>query len=69
MLKEIKEGDFIKFYFDEKLIKAEVHKVEDEWVILFSKDFGGSWFLGFRKDWLKQHAKPTEVDLDKILPW
>jgi len=53
MLTTIKEDAMLEFEFNGKLVRALVHKKEESgWVIMFGEDLGGSWFKGFKEDWL-----------------
>ena len=53
----MKKETFIQFKDNGKLITASIFgKMDKEGFIpLFSKQFGGSWFRGYKVSWLKEN--------------
>ena len=54
--KMFKSGNYLQFEFRGKTVKAEVVKSDGDWIVLFGKDVGSSWFKTFKKDWLLKNA-------------
>lgn len=54
--KMFKSGNYLQFEFKGKTVKAEVIKADGDWVVLFGKYVGSSWFKAFKKEWLLKNA-------------